>query len=384
VTRPVRLLTLVVLLSSAGWGQVIPKLSPVFAYLCSSDFQNCPNGYFPDLYPLQIGKTSFFYAVSFYGGQGGASVGGGTIVRTNTTGLGGAVYTFQPGPQNDYPDGNHPGVAFVSGPDGNFYGITQKGGRFNWGTMFRLSPAGAVQKIYDFCSVSNCVDAGAPLTLANDGNFYGIASQVFFRITTQGAWTQIATVPVNLGLSTQLIQANDGNFYGANYIQNGDGSGVAFRLSRSGQYSELHRFDPNSAPSCPLIQASDGNLYGATINLGPGTGIYRLSLSGDFQIIHQLTSEQGYNPSQILQASDGNLWGLTGVAGGTFFRIRLDGLLLDRGFFDCNRTGCLPEQMIQASDGNFYGVATAGGSAPPNQEALGTIFKLAAGLPRPQ
>jgi len=355
----------------------------VYTFLCSNDFQTCPNGFDPVGSPQQIGKTSFFYAVSFYGGQGGANAGG-TIVRTNTTGLGGAVYTFQPGPHNDFPDGNHPGVAFLAGPDGNFYGITQKGGSHNWGVMFRLSPSGAVQKVYDFCSISGCVDAGAPLTLGKDGNFYGIASKVFFRITTQGAWTQIATLPVNLGLFTQLIQAKDGNFYGANVIQNGDGSGVAFRLSPSGQYSELHRFDPNSAPSCPLIQASDGNLYGATINLGPGTGIFRLTLSGDFQIIHELISQQGYNPSQILQASDGNLWGLTNIGGGTFFRVRLDGLLLDTGFFDCNKTGCLPQQMIQASDGNFYGVADAGGFAPPNQVALGTIFKLSAGLPRPQ
>jgi hypothetical protein len=375
-----RLLTAILLLSCAAWCQVLPKLTQVFAYLCSKDFQTCPNGYDPVLAPLQIGKSSFLYAVASAGGTGA----GGTIVRTNTTGLGGAVYTFQPGPHNDYPDGEYPGVAFVPGPDGNFYGITAKGGRFNWGVMFRLTPSGAVQKVYDFCSALSCPDTGALLTLGKDGSFYGIASKIFFRLTTDGVWTQIATVPVNLGLHTQLIQANDGNFYGANYIQNGDGSGVAFRLTASGEYSELHKFDPNSAPSCPLIQATDGNLYGATINLGPGTGVFRLSLSGDFQIIHELTSEQGYNPSQILQASDGNIWGLTNISGGTFFRIRLNGMLLDYGYFDCNRTGCLPLQMIQGSDGNFYGVADAGGSAPPNQVALGTIFKLAAGLPRPR
>ena len=242
VTQPVRLLTVLFLLSSTGWGQVIPKLSPVFTYLCSNDFQTCPNGFNPVSSPLQIGKASFFYAVSFNGGQGGANAGG-TIVRTNVTGLGGAVYTFQPGPQNDFPNGQHPGVAFISGPDGNFYGITQKGGSHNWGVMFRLSPSGTVQKVRDFCSLSNCVDAGAPLTLAKDGNFYGLASKIFFRISIQGVWTQIATLPVNLGLTTQLIQANDGNFYGANYIQN-DGNGVAFRISPSGQYSELHSSTP--------------------------------------------------------------------------------------------------------------------------------------------
>lgn len=377
-----RLVFALLVLSCLGWSQVIPKLTPVYAFLCSNDFQSCPNGDDPVLSPLQIGKTSFVYAVAYSGGQGGVNVGG-TIIKTNTTGLGGAFYTFKPGSQNDFPDGNHPGVAFVSGPDGNFYGVTQQGGRNDKGVMFRLTPAGVVQKIYEFCSVSLCPDAGAPLLLAKDGNFYGIASKVFFRITTQGVWSQIATIPVDLGLFTQLIQATDGNFYGNNYIQF-DGHGVAFRLSPSGQYAELHRFDPNAVPSCPLIQASDGNLYGATINQGAGTGLFRLSLSGDFKFLHEFLSQQGYNPSQILQATDGNIWGLTNIGGGTFFRIRPDGLLLDSGFFDCDRTGCLPTQMIQASDGNFYGVANAGGSAPPNYVSLGAIFKLSAGLPRPQ
>lgn len=85
-----------------------------------------------------------------------------------------------------------------------------------------------------------------------------------------------------------------------------------------------------------------------------------------------------------MQASDGHLWGLTNIGGGTFFRIKLDGSLLDFGYFDCNRTGCVPQQMIQASDGNFYGVAGAGGFAPPHYVSLGAIFKLSAGLPRPQ
>ena len=193
---------------------MLPKLTQVFAYLCSNDFQSCPNGYNPAASPLEIGKTSFFYAVSFNGGQGGLSAGG-TIVKTNTTGLGAAVYTFQPGPLNDFPDGENPGVVFfVSGPDGNFYGVTLKGGSHNRGVMFRLSPSGAVQKVYDFCSISNCTDAGAPLTLAKDGEFYGIASKTFFRISPQGVWTQVATLPINLGLNTQLIQGKHGLLMG--------------------------------------------------------------------------------------------------------------------------------------------------------------------------
>src|SRR5205085_1529498 len=40
----------------------------------------------------------------------------------------------------------------VLGTDGNFYGTTQHGGSLNQGTVFRMTPAGAVTVIYNFDS----------------------------------------------------------------------------------------------------------------------------------------------------------------------------------------------------------------------------------------
>ena len=80
------------------------------------------------------------------------------------------------------------------------------------------------------------------------------------------------------------------------------------------------------------MQASDGNIYGATGLSGPGTGIFRMSLSGYLQLIHEMTNAEGYSPIQLLQASDGNLKGLSDFPGnGSFFAITLGGASLTSG-----------------------------------------------------
>lgn len=69
--------------------------------------------------------------------------------------------------------------------DGNFYGTTGNGGAnqapcngYGCGTVFKITPNGALTTLYSFCSQQNCVDGGSPfaaLVQATDGNFYGTA-----------------------------------------------------------------------------------------------------------------------------------------------------------------------------------------------------------------
>lgn len=372
------LLFFVVLFTSMMWSQANkPTVRQIFVFDCNSDYTNCPNGFDPELAPVQLSNNGFVYAGTFWGGQGNSEAGG-TLMLTNSTGLGTALYTFQPGPNNNFPNGSHPSVSLLRGPDGNLYGVTLSGGPSTFGVMFRMTPQGTFSVVYNFCSLPACIDAGAPLVLASDGNFYGVASNVFFRITTQGVWTQVSTLPLNLGLATRLIQGSDGNFYGEGMVNNSD-TGSAFRITPTGQFLQLHEFDYPTFPSSPLIQASDGNLYGATNGSGPGTGIYRLSLSGYFQFIHQMTDQEGFGPVQLLQASDGNLWGISDFRDGSFFIITLSGTSIYSAPFNCATTGCEPLGLIQASDHSFYGVAGQGGNSPGNNP-LGTIFRITGGL----
>jgi len=44
------------------------------------------------------------------------------------------------------------------------------------GTVFKITLDGVLTTLYNFCSLANCADGGAPVTgviQATDGNFYG-------------------------------------------------------------------------------------------------------------------------------------------------------------------------------------------------------------------
>src|SRR5579864_8122017 len=67
-------------------------------------------------------------------------------------------------------DGSLPSVALIQATDGNFYGTTYYGGTSNAGTVFKMTPSGAVTVVHSF---TTGVDGGyplAPLIQATDGN----------------------------------------------------------------------------------------------------------------------------------------------------------------------------------------------------------------------
>ncbi len=70
-------------------------------------------------------------------------------------------------------DGRFPANALVQDSAGNLIGATQQGGGFNGGTLFKIVPHGATSHetvLYNFCSVSGCLDGAFPQgRLAIDG-----------------------------------------------------------------------------------------------------------------------------------------------------------------------------------------------------------------------
>jgi uncharacterized repeat protein (TIGR03803 family) len=78
-------------------------------------------------------------------------------------------------------DGAHPN-GLAQGSDGNFYGTTEYGGAAytnqfgqGLGTVFKISPNGALTNLYSFTGGDNEDDAYpyAGLVQGSDGNFYG-------------------------------------------------------------------------------------------------------------------------------------------------------------------------------------------------------------------
>jgi uncharacterized repeat protein (TIGR03803 family) len=63
----------------------------------------------------------------------------------------------------------------VQGSDGYFYGTTTYGGTNNCGTVFRVSPTGALTTLYSFTGGNDGENANG-LVQGSDGSFYGTTS----------------------------------------------------------------------------------------------------------------------------------------------------------------------------------------------------------------
>jgi len=287
-------------------------------------------------------------------------------------------------------NGSQPNRTLVQGLDGNFYGVTAGGGN-GYGTVYQVTPQGALNVIYSF----NDTDGADPSALVQtaSGDWFGTAARggqgfgTLFRISSSGGFATLHVFDSNDGAEPQfLIQGNDGALYGATF-QGGSGNacfmggGTIFTLSPSGTFASLYNFDskqgcwPNS-----LIQTPDGNFYGTAgaggdtraCNYGCGT-VFELS-SGVVTTLHTFDFTDGDTPQgPLLPAAGGVFYGTTdggGLSGaGTVFQVSSAGTMNTVDNFNSAQGPC--SGLIEGTDGNFYGVSSQGGTYGD-----GAIFKL--------
>jgi uncharacterized repeat protein (TIGR03803 family) len=93
-----------------------------------------------------------------------------TSVDTSATSRSGVdvIYTFTGGQ-----DGASSSAALIQATDGNFYGTSCSGGAFNAGTIFKITPGGAVTILHVFTGGEDGASPFAALIQASDGNLYG-------------------------------------------------------------------------------------------------------------------------------------------------------------------------------------------------------------------
>jgi len=183
---------------------------------------NCTDGSYPFAGLVQGADGNFYGTTS----SGGASNFGTVFVITPA----GTLTTLHSFCANNYPclDGSNPSAGLVEATDGNFYG-TSLGGAYNNGNVFKITPEGSLTILYNFCAESNCEDGARPkaaLVQGKDGNFYGTTDQggaynggTVFKITPEGALTSLhsfcAEANCRDGQNPRgLIQGTDGNIYG--------------------------------------------------------------------------------------------------------------------------------------------------------------------------
>src|SRR5262249_41329904 len=221
------------------------------------------------------------------------------------------------------------------GNDGNLYGTTADGGDFGFGTVFKVTPGGALTLLSSFNSVNGQAPQGG-LVLGADGNFYGGAAfggpfpgsfGNIFKVTTNGDPPPLFNFHATDGQepTARLIQANDGSLYGTtltggstNGLFGSDGFGTVFRITTNGVFTSLVQFQSTngSGPLDSLLMGPDGNLYGTTTHGGTGGGgtIFRIvltpHLSGIAKLANRNVSLTGTGPS----GSPFRLWASTDAA----------------------------------------------------------------------
>jgi len=240
-------------------------------------------------------------------------------------------------------DGVHPGGGVIQGTDGNLYGMTSMGGNYNFngtfpscpggcGTIFRLTPQGALTTLHAFCAQATCPDG------ANQDPLSTLLQNGF------------------------LLQASNGNFYGMTSFMGTPAlgslipGGTIFVMTPAGELTTLHTFCSTSTPLSPF---ADGEFSGSSLIYASGPG--------------------------LIEASDGNLYGtsLTGGANneGVIFQMTLSGTLAVKHSF-CNGINCpdgaSPQALVQGTDGKLYGVLTFGGiiNAACGGTGCGTVFSF--------
>jgi uncharacterized repeat protein (TIGR03803 family) len=232
----------------------------------------------------------------------------------------------------------------------------------------------------------------SPLIQASDGYLYGTIQTgtdtgygEVYRISTNGVYTTVysfnggsdGAVP-----ETGVTQTSDGNLYGTTTMAGGNGGGTIFRLTTNGALTVLYSFGGGSDGSSPqgsLVQASDGNLYGTTFFGGTNNSgtVYRISTNGGYAQIYSFAGIEGACPSAgLMQAEDGYLYGTTYLGGtnslGTVFRITTGGTLTSLYSFRGENDGAYPQCVLaQGPAFALYGTTTYNSSGPS-----GSVFQI--------
>jgi uncharacterized repeat protein (TIGR03803 family) len=186
--------------------------------LLSFDFGKIQNGYAP------YGGLALDPAGNLYGTtEGGGTFGAGIVFKLDTTGTETVLYNF--GSQST--DGLTPTGNLIRDTANNLYGMTENGGMFGFGTVFKVDKNGNETLLHSFAGGK--ADGQAPFI-------------------------------------SGLLRDAKGNLYGATSEGGPFDFGIVFKLDSTGKETVLHSFTGKGGkiPYGSLIRDKAGNLYGTT------------------------------------------------------------------------------------------------------------------------
>ncbi|MGB8169309.1 MAG: choice-of-anchor tandem repeat GloVer-containing protein, partial [Chthoniobacteraceae bacterium] len=336
------------------------------------------------------GTDTNLYGVTSTGGNGG---GFGTIFKVTTGGTFTSLASFTGATGAVL--GSAPLAALVQASDGILYGTTSVGGTGGFGTVFKVTTAGAFTNLLSFTNTTGSFLGNSPqsaLVQWTDGNLYGTTNTggtngvgSIFRVTTAGALTTLRSMATTADGSNPygaLVLGGDGNFYGLATNGGVSGRGTVFNISPStSTFTRLLSFVTSPPVFKRLLLATDGNFYGVTQfgNAGANS-VFKLTPGGTLSTLATFTSTSTVAPF-LIQHTDGNLYGAapTESANGQIFQLTLAGVKTTLATLT-GTTGAFPGTsilggIVEGSDGSIYGTTSSGGSGG----GFGTAWKITTG-----
>jgi uncharacterized repeat protein (TIGR03803 family) len=244
-----------------------------------------------------------------------------------------------------------PWAGLIGDAQGNLYGTTYFGGKFQDGVVFKL--AGKKETVLH--SFTGGKDGGLPaagLIMDAKGNLYGTTTYggdphcdypypcgLVFKLegTKETVLYAFKGIPDGERPYPRLCMDAEGNLYGTT-VGGGEpyDAGTVFKLSSSGKEQVLHRFRDDGRdggrPQTAVVRDAQGNLYGTTEEGGLDASgvVYEITAGGKEKILHSFCSgdcSDGGYPSDLIMDAKGNLYGTTYGGGvndnGTVFKITL-------------------------------------------------------------
>jgi len=204
-------------------------------------------------------------------GGGGASVG--VIFELTPSKILSVLHEFQGA------DGADPFSGLITDASGTMYGTTLQGGTSNIGVLYSLTPSGTYSVLHNFSGFPHdgANPADAPV-LDAEGNFYGVTETggkvglgTVYKLAPGGTETILHNfkgMPDGNEPAGRLVMDASGNLYG---VTSGGGSanhGMVFKVAPSGKLTVLHNFSGGAdglGPAAGLLADAHGNYYGTTL-----------------------------------------------------------------------------------------------------------------------
>ncbi len=337
---------------------------------------------------------------NFYGTSSGGGTGNGSIFKMTPAGVVTTLVSLSS--NSGLFLGANPQAGLTAGADGALYGTAQFGGSANFGTVFKVTTGGAFTTLAQFSGTTGSVLGTNPrctLVLAGDGNFYGTTNLggsanlgTIFKVTPAGALTTLVQFTGTAGAAPgslpngSLVLGSDGNFYGTTSTGGTNNFGTVFMMTPAGTLTTLVHFSGTVAPSLgsapkgSLVQGMDGTFYGTTPagGLGGGFGtVFKVTPAGVLTTIASFTGSTGSAPvatpnGSLVALADGSFYGTASSGGinnqGAIFKVSSDGIV--SVLMNC--TAAPVVSKLTQSAGTLYGMTNGAGGS----NGWGTAFSL--------